>query len=110
MPDRQRQPTQSASPTADSSQEPPALQADPAGNAAAASSINGQVPNGVDLRELGLNLQIPGGRTLEGGWNQLETQESGTTVVVRMSARTLTISFNPPLLVDTQWPASDVEV
>jgi hypothetical protein len=90
---------------------PPETTEQPQGNAAAAqnTSIAGQMPSLLELQELGVNFRLPPNVNLTEGWNPLTTGE-GSTVYVRLSARGLDVSFWPPLLVDAQWPMSNVEV
>lgn len=79
------------------------------GNTPEPGSIASQVPDQLSLDELGVNFRLPAGVQLTGGWNPLTTGD-GSTVYVRLTPRSLDVSFWPPLLVDAQWPMSNVAV
>jgi hypothetical protein len=71
-------------------------------------AVQDQLPTDVDLQEAGISFRLPGDVALTGGWNQLETQES-TGVWISATRQELRVVFSPPLLVDAQWPLSNVE-
>ncbi len=73
-------------------------------------SINDQLPDALALRNVGAQLRLPGQTTLGGDWAAEMRTTSATTVWVELSHDGLRISMWPPLLVDAQWPLSNVEV
>lgn len=78
-----------------------------AGALGAGSTIGAQIPEQLDLQSAGLSFQLPGNTALTGDWNQLETT-SRTGVYITLSPQSLQVVFSPPLVVDAQWPASNV--
>jgi hypothetical protein len=110
--ERSRSRASGGAPAAPQSQaRPPETTEQPRGNAAAQGegSIASQMPSLLELQELGVNFRLPPGVNLTEGWNPLTTGE-GSTVYVRLSARGLDVSLSPPLIVDAQWPMSNVEI
>jgi hypothetical protein len=116
--ERSRSRASGGAPAAPQSQtSPPERTEQPLGNAAAAQgtgsmgagSIASQMPSLLELQELGVNFRLPPGVNLTEGWNPLTTGE-GSTVFVRLSPRGLEVSLSPPLVVDAQWPMSNVEI
>ncbi len=87
------------------------------GNAAAAAqlpaaagpgaSVASQLPEGIDLSSAGVGFSLPGNTALTGNWNQLTTTEP-TQVSIQVSATSLDLHFWPALVVDAQWPLSNV--
>lgn len=82
------------------------------GNEAARDPLAGpladKLPGELELQKLGLSATIAGNTALTGNWNQLQTT-SNTQVWLEISGSRLKIQFWPPLLVDAQWPMSNVE-
>lgn len=81
------------------------------GNAALAGgmgpTIGENVPEQLALQNAGLSFQLPANTALTGDWNQLQTEER-TGVYITLSAQNLRVVFSPALVVDAQWPASNV--
>lgn len=79
------------------------------GNAAALGGpLADRMPDALDLEKIGLSATLAGNTTLTGGWNPLQTT-SNTQVWLEITGGRLKVSFWPPLLVDAQWPMSNVE-
>lgn len=116
MPTQARQaPAQTQAPQATSTAGPAPRQRrqDTVGNGAIAASlpdgpVQDQLPSQLSLEEAGLSFQLPGDTLLTGDWNQLTTT-SATGVWLNVKQDALTVSFSPPLLLDAQWPLSNVE-
>ncbi|MBL8153091.1 MAG: DUF4157 domain-containing protein [Anaerolineae bacterium] len=69
-----------------------------------------QVPEQVDpaRSSTSFSFNIPGGKALTSDWNDLSTT-SATNVTLAMTPTGLRVSFSPALLIDTQYPVSDIE-
>jgi hypothetical protein len=67
------------------------------------------LPEEIDLQSAGLSFVLPGPVNLTDDWNQLGTT-APTRKWVDVSRRELRVSFSPALLLDAQWPLSNVAI
>lgn len=67
------------------------------------------LPEDIDLQRAGISFQLPGPVDLTDDWNQLGTT-APTRTWVDVTRRELRVSFSPPLLLDAQWPLSNVAI
>jgi hypothetical protein len=70
-------------------------------------SLREKVPEQIDLAALGVSFNLPANTALTNDWNQLQTTSS-TYVSIHVTPELLSVSFSPGLLVDIQWPISNV--
>ncbi|MBI2910610.1 MAG: DUF4157 domain-containing protein [Chloroflexi bacterium] len=83
-------------------------QEQPGGEESAASSdIASQMPAQTQLTSASLSLTIPGNRQLTNNWNDLSTTDP-TTVRLTITPAGIQLRFSPALLIDVQWPVSDI--
>lgn len=74
------------------------------------TSITRAVPAEIDLREIGLSFTIPAGRNLSRTWRRELRTQMQSRVRLCVSRERLELSCTPPLLVDAQWPAMNMEL
>lgn len=67
------------------------------------------LPEEIDLQSAGLAFTLPGPVSLTDDWNQLGTT-APTNTWVTVSQRELRVAFHPALLLDAQWPLSNVAI
>ena len=82
--------------------------ADAAPNLLRRQQLASQIPPQVAPATAGVSFDLPGGKLLTGDWNDLSTVNP-TTVTLSVSATGIDLSFDPALLIDAQWPVSDME-
>jgi hypothetical protein len=70
-------------------------------------TLESQIPKEVDIKTVSVSLRLPGGKQLTNDWNDLSTT-APTEVTVSLQRSGLTMSFDPPLLIDVQYPWSDL--
>lgn len=73
-----------------------------------AGSPQSVLPESISLERAGVTFALPPETALTSGWNQLETQ-GRTQVWISVTPTGLQIRFSPALVVDAQWPLSNVE-
>ncbi|MBI2569952.1 MAG: hypothetical protein HYV63_23350 [Candidatus Schekmanbacteria bacterium] len=72
--------------------------------------LDRQLPAPFRLEEASLSFRMPGNVELSGDWSH-EVRTTGPTRVWLTAERNeLRATFSPPLLIDVQWPMSNVEV
>lgn len=70
--------------------------------------LGSQVPSQVTPTQASLSFDLPGGKALTGDWNDLSTTNQ-TTITLTITPTGLRVNFSPALLIDAQWPVSDME-
>ena len=70
-------------------------------------TIQSQLPPNVGINRASVSFELPGGRLLTNNWNDLSTT-APTTVTLSISPTGLRLRFSPSLLIDAQWPLSDL--
>jgi hypothetical protein len=70
--------------------------------------IGPQIPAELAPVAAGVSFDLPGDKELTGSWNDLSTVNT-TTVTLTVRTTGIDLSFSPALLIDAQWPVSDME-
>jgi hypothetical protein len=73
-------------------------------------SIDERVPAEVELRAIGLSFSLPAGKNLSRTWQRELRTESESRIRVAVLRERLEVSFSPPILIDAQWPAMNMQL
>jgi hypothetical protein len=73
-------------------------------------SIDDRVPTEVELGAIGLSFTLGAGKNLSRNWQRELRTESESRIRASVSREKLEIGFNPPLLIDAQWPAMNMQI
>ena len=73
-------------------------------------SIAEEVPQSVELREVGLSFTLPTEKKISSTFRRELRTQMQTRLRVALSSEKLTLSCSPPLLVDAQWPAQNMDL
>jgi len=80
------------------------------GSTMAGKSIADEVPAGVDLCEIGLSFTLPMGKNLSRTWSRELRTELESRLKLKVSKDRFELSCNPPILIDAQWPAMNMQL
>ncbi|TKD06440.1 hypothetical protein E8A74_19680 [Polyangium fumosum] len=72
------------------------------------SKLLGQLPPGVELRDIGLSFTLPRGKNLSRTWTRALRTELASRVRLRIAQDRLTLRCDPPIVVDALWPAKNM--
>lgn len=73
-------------------------------------SMDDQVPAEIELRSIGLSFTLGAGKNLSRSWQRELRTESESRFRATVTRDSLEISFSPPLLIDAQWPAMNMQL
>ncbi len=73
-------------------------------------SMDEQMPAEVELRSIGLSFTLGAGKNLSRSWQRELRTESESRFRATVSRDSLEISFSPPILIDAQWPAMNMQL
>jgi hypothetical protein len=81
-----------------------------ASGTAEGTSIAAKLPPEVELREIGLSFTLPMGKNLSRTWSRELKTELESRIRLRVSKERFELGCSPPILIDAQWPAMNIEL
>jgi len=73
-------------------------------------SIDDRVPADVELCAIGLSFSLAAGKNLSRTWQRELRTESESRIRIGVTRERLEVGFSPPLLIDAQWPAMNMQL
>jgi hypothetical protein len=73
-------------------------------------SLDDQMPAEVELSSIGLSFTLGAGKNLSRNWQRELRTESESRFRSTVTRDSLEISFSPPILIDAQWPAMNMQL
>jgi hypothetical protein len=73
-------------------------------------SMDEHVPAEIELRSIGLSFTLGAGKNLSRSWQRELRTESESRFRATVTRSSLEISFSPPILIDAQWPAMNMQL
>lgn len=73
-------------------------------------SLDEQMPAEVELQSIGMSFTLGAGKNLSRTWQQELRTESESRFRSSVTRDSLEISFSPPILIDAQWPAMNMQL
>lgn len=73
-------------------------------------SMDDRMPAEVELRGIGLSFTLGAGKNLSRTWQRELRTESESRFRSSVTRDSLEISFQPPILIDAQWPAMNMQL
>ncbi|MBK9262225.1 MAG: hypothetical protein IPM54_20775 [Polyangiaceae bacterium] len=73
-------------------------------------SIDERVPAEVELCGIGLSFSLAAGKNLSRTWQRELRTESESRIRMGVTRERLEVCFSPPLLIDAQWPAMNMQL
>ena len=73
-------------------------------------SLDEQMPAEVELQSIGLSFTLGAGKNLSRTWQRELRTESESRFRSSVTRDSLEISFSPPILIDAQWPAMNMQL
>jgi len=73
-------------------------------------SMDDRLPAEVELRGIGLSFTLAAGKNLSRTWDRELRTESESRFRSAVTREALEINFSPPILIDAQWPAMNMQL